>query len=212
MRCCSASSKRMTRRSRVSWSVYDGQLEFRPRPSRSLASWVLLGHLLAGFAALTAGLPGWLLLPVLLSLRLAIRRALRPLGPGVRALCWSRARGWERLGAGTSRVPVELRDSSAVTTGAMFLHWQDERGPWRVVLLRDSMHPDDWRRMHVIVGLHEGRARMPAAAAIATRAGRTLRTAPGLSEWRMDSPGFRGACPNGREKQRPVAGREGPAG
>ena len=194
----------------MSWSVYDGLLEFRVGPSRGLAAWLALGHLLVGAALPAAGLI-WLLPVVPLSFLHALRRALRPLGPGIRALGWSAAHGWERIGVGTNREAMELRASSVVTNGAMFLHWDLGGATWRIVLPRDAMRPEDWRRMTVIVGLHEGRDRMPTAAEIATLAGRTSGTAPGLSEWRWDTPGFRGAGPHGREKQRPVAGRKGPA-
>jgi len=163
----------------MSWSVYDGLIEFRVGPSRSLAAWLALSHLLAAAAVLSVLHPV-VLLPVLLSLFLGLRRALRPLGPGVLALRWSAVRGWERIGVGTNRRDMELRDTSVVTNLALFLHWDDGRAPWRVVLPRDAMHPEDWRRMRVIVGLYEGRDRMPTAAGIATPAGRTSGTAPGL--------------------------------
>jgi hypothetical protein len=199
------------RRWHVSWSVYDGPLEFSVHPSRALGAFQALGHLLIAVAVLVAGLPLLLLLPVFVSCLLGVRLALWPLGRRVRAIAWTRAGGWERVLISTNRERMELRGSSVVTNGAMFLHWDDGRKTWRVVLPRDAMHPDDWRRMTVIVGLYEVRDRMPAAAGIATPAGRTSGTAPGLSEWRMDSPGFRGACPDGHKEQRPVAGREGPA-
>lgn len=195
----------------MSWNVYDGPIEFRAGPSRALGAWSTLGHLLLALAVAEAGLPSILLLAVFVAWLAALRRALRPLGSGCRALAWSRQHGWERVGLGTNRDCMELRGSSVVTNGAMFLHWQLGSATWRVLLPRDSMPPDDWRRMSVIVGLHEGRDRMPAAARFATPAGRTPGTAPGHTEWRMDSQGFRGAGPNGHEKQRPVAGREGPA-
>lgn len=195
----------------MSWSVYDGPLEFRVGPSRGLGAYVALGHLLAAVAVLAAGLPATVLIAVLASCLLALRRALRPLGRNVRAIAWNAAFGWERIVVSTDREKMELRRSSVVTNGAMFMHWQVGHEAWRVLLPRDSMCADDWRRMRVIVGLHEGRDRMPAAEGIATPAGRTSGTAPGLSEWRKDSPGFRGACPDGHEEQRPVAGREGPA-
>jgi hypothetical protein len=195
----------------VSWSVYDGRLEFRAGPSRALGSWVALGHLLACVAVVSAGLSLLVLLPVVVSLVLGLRGALRPLGLRVCAIAWDPVHGWERVLVGSYRERMELRGSSVVTIRAMFLHWQVGEDTWKVLLSKDAMHPDDWRRMRVIVGLYEGRDRMPAAVSFATRAGRTSGSAPGLSEWRMDSPGFRGAGPNGHEKQRPVAGREGPA-
>lgn len=195
----------------MSWSVYDGPLEFRVGPSRSLGSWLALGHLLAAAALLYADLPAVGLAIVALSLCVALRRASAPLGIEVRAIGWSAADGWTRIGISHDPRPMELRPSSVVTTCAMFLHWDDGISTWRVVLPRDAMHPEDWRRMTVIARLYEGQDRMLTAAVIATPAGRTSRTAPGLPEWRMDSPGFRGACPNGHEEQRPVAGRESPA-
>jgi len=196
---------------RVSWSAYGGPLEFPVGPSRALGAWIALGHLLATGGVLGAGLHPATLIPVLVSFALALRTALHPLGPGVRAIAWCPARGWERILVSSNREQMELRASSVVTTGAMFLHWDACGQAWRVLLPRDAMCSVDWRRMSVIVGLYDGRDRMPAAAGFATPAGRTSGTAPGLSEWRMDSPGFRGACPDGHEKQRPVAGREGPA-
>lgn len=194
----------------MSWSVYDGPLEFRVGPSRGLAAWLVPGHLVIGLALLDAGLT-WALPAVPVAFLVALRRALDPLGRGTRAIRWSAARGWERVGISTNRERMELRGTSVVTNVALFLHWKVSGTTWRIVLPRDAVRADDWRRMRVIVGLYEGRDRMPPAAGIATPAGRTSGTAPGLSEWRMDSPGFRGACPNGRERQRPVAGREGPA-
>lgn len=191
-------------------SVYDSRIEFRAGPSRELAARLVLAHFLAALAIGLAGLPGALLLLLFLSLLHSLRRALRPLGRA-QALAWSAAGGWERIGVGNYRESMELRPSSVVTNGAMFLHWQVGRRRWRILLCEDSMHADDWRRMQVIVGLYEGRDRMAAAAADVTLAGKTTGTAPGLVEWRMDSPGFRGACPHGHKEQRPVAGRKGPA-
>jgi hypothetical protein len=195
----------------VYWSPYDGLLEFRVGTSRELGACVVLGHLLSAVAVIAAGLHALLLIPVLGSLVLALRTALAPLGRQVHAISWSPARGWERVMVSSSRESMELRGSSVVTNRAMFLHWDVGQATWHIVVPKDAMHTDDWRRMRVIVGLCEGRDRMPAAAHFAALAGRTSSTAPGLTEWRMDSPGFRGACPDGHEKQRPVAGREGPA-
>lgn len=196
----------------MSWSVYDGRIEFHATASRLLASWLAFGHLLAAFAVLYAGMHSLLLPAILFSLLFSLRKALRPLGPGMRCVAWSAATGWERVHVSTNRESMELRGSSVVTNAAMFLHWEVGGSTWRVLLPRDAMQADEWRRMRVIVGFYEGRDRMPLAAGIATRAGRTLGAAPGLPEWRMDSPGFRGACPDGHKKQRPGAGREGPAG
>jgi hypothetical protein len=195
----------------VSWSVYDGPLEFRAGPSRGLAAWLVLGHLLAAGAALAAGLPVSIASTALAWLPFSLRRALRPLGPDAIAIGWSAAGGWQRIGLENHRQPMELHPGSVVTNGAMFLHWTVCGSSWRIVLPHDAMRPDDWRRMKVIFDLHDGQDRMKEAACIATRTGRTSTTAPGLQEWRMDSPGFRGACPNGHKKQRPVAGRKGPA-
>lgn len=196
----------------MSWSPYDGRLEFRVAPSRGLAALCLSGHLLAGLAIGLAGLGAWLLAPLGLSLYLALRMAWQPLGRGTLAIAWSAAGGWARVGLSSNREAMELRGSSVVTNAAMFLHWEAAGATWRILLCRDAMQSDDWRRMRVIAGLYEGRARMPAAASIATPTGRTLGSAPGQTEWRMDSPGFRGARPDGHEEQRPAAGREGPAG
>lgn len=195
----------------MSWSVYDGRIEFRAGASRALGAWLVAGHLLAAVSLLLAGLPALLLLAVCLSLPFCLQTALRPLGRNTRALSWSAQEGWARVGIRSNREPMELRGSSVVTNDAMFLHWDAGGSSWRIVLPRDAMQADDWRRMRVIVGLYEGRDRMLMAASIATRTGRTLETAPGLSKWRLNSPGFRGACPDGHEKQRPVAGGEGPA-
>lgn len=195
----------------MSWSVYDGPLEFRVGPSRALGAWLALGHLLAATALLWTELPPASLLIVAISLCVALRRASAPLGTDVLAIGWSAADGWTRIGISHDPLVMELRSSSVVTSCAMFLHWDDGVSTWRVVLPVDAMHPDDWRRMTVIARLYEGQDRMLTAEVIATPAGRTSRTAPGLPEWRMDSPGFRGACPHGHEEQRPVAGRESPA-
>ena len=174
----------------MSWSVYDELIEFRPGASRALASWLALGHVLAGTAVLAAGLPAALLLAVAAAFPFSLRRAVRPLGRGVAALLWSARDGWQRAGISTIRDTMELRGSSVVTNAAVFLHFELDGVAWRVMLARDSMHKDDWRRMKVIVGLHEGRDRMPGAL----------------------TPEFRGAPPHGHEEQRPAAGREGPAG
>jgi hypothetical protein len=174
----------------VSWSAYDDLIEFRPGASRALASWLALGHLAAAVSVAASGLPLALLLAVAAGFPLSLRRAMRPLGPGVQALRWSVRDGWQRLGVSNIRDNMELRGSSVVTNAAVFLHFELGSSAWRVVLPRDTMHEDEWRRMKVIVGLHEGRDRMLAAL----------------------EPGFRGAPPHGHEEQRPAAGREGPAG
>ena len=195
----------------MSWSVYDELIEFRAGASRAMGAWLVTGHLLAAASVLLAGLSASLLFLVALSLPWTLRAALRPLGRDTRAISWSVREGWARVGIRTNREPMELRGSSVVTNDAMFLHWDAGGKSWRIVLPRDAMQADDWRRMKVIVGFYQGRDRMRMAASIATRTGRTLKTAPGLSKWRLNSPGFRGACPDGHEKQRPVAGGEGPA-
>ena len=195
----------------MSWSVYDGPIEFRAGPSRELGAYLVLGHVLCACALFEAGLSPFFLAPVVACFAMALGSAIRPLGRHVRGLAWSPVHGWERVLVSSNRESMELRGSSVVTNRAMFLHWNHGGRTWRVLLPRDALDPDDWRRMTVIVGLYEVRDRMPAAAGFATPAGRTSGTAPGLCEWRMDSPGFRGACPNGHKEQRPVAGREGPA-
>lgn len=174
----------------MSWSVYDELIEFRAGPSRALASWLALGHLLAALSIHLSVLPAALLLAVVASLPWSLRRAVRPLGSRYSALAWSAAAGWQRVGIGTYREGMELGGSSVVTKSAVFLHFDCGGETWRVVLPRDSMNASDWRRMMVIVGLYEGRARMPAAI----------------------PHGVRGARPHGHEKQRPAAGRKGPAG
>jgi hypothetical protein len=174
----------------VSWSVYDELIEFRPGASRALASWLALGHILAACAVRLTVLPAALVPVVLFSLPWSLRRAARPLGRGVLALAWSAREGWQRVRIGNIRDSMELRGSSVVTNAAVFLHFDCGGAVWRVLLPRDSMSNDEWRRMKVIVGLHGGRARMPAAI----------------------GPGVRGARPHGHEEQRPAAGREGPAG
>ena len=174
----------------MSWSVYDELIEFRPGASRALASWLALGHFLAACAIQLSVLPVGLLAAVLAGLPWSLRRALRPLGRSVAALAWSARNGWERIRIGNIRESMELRGSSVVTNAAMVLHFDCGGAVWRVLLPRDSMSNDEWRRMRVIVGLDGGRARMPAAI----------------------GPGVRGAPPHGHEEQRPAAGREGPAG
>lgn len=174
----------------MSWSAYDELIEFRPGASRALASWLALGHLFAAGAIFLSVLPTGLLLAVMAGLPWSLRRAIRPLGRGVAALAWSLDEGWQRVGIGDIREDMELRGSSVVTKSAVFLHFDCCGAVWRVLLPRDSMDSDNWRRMMVIVGWYEGRARMPAAI----------------------PSGFRGTRPHGHEEQRPAAGRKGPAG
>ena len=174
----------------MSLSVYDELIEFRPGASRALASWVAVGHLLAGGAILVSALPGWWLLALPLSLCHALRRALHPCGQGVRGLAWHNDTGWVRLGIGNIRDSMELRGTSVVTKSAMFMHFDLGGAAWRVLLPRDALTTEEWRRMRVITALHDGRDRMPAAF----------------------TPAFRGARPNGHQEQRPAAGRKGPAG
>jgi hypothetical protein len=174
----------------MSWSVYDELIEFRPGASRALASWLALGYICAACAVQLSLLPAGLLLALLAGLPWSLRQALEPLGPGTIALAWSAADGWQRARIGDIRESVELTGTSVVTNAAVFLHFDRGGTVWRVLLPRDAMSKDEWRRMKVIVGLHGGRARMPAAI----------------------TPGVRGARPHGHEEQRPAAGREGPAG
>jgi hypothetical protein len=171
-------------------SVYDELIEFRPGASRALASWLAAGHLLAALAILVSALPAWCLLGLPPSLCCALQRALHPCGRHVRGLGWHADTGWVRLGIGNIRDSMELRGSSVVTNAAMFLHFDLGGATWRVLLPRDTLTTDEWRRMRVITVLHEGRDRMPAAF----------------------TPAFRGARPNGHQEQRPAAGRKGPAG
>ncbi|WP_370520590.1 protein YgfX [Thioalkalivibrio sp. XN279] len=174
----------------MSLSAYDELIEFRPGASRALASWLAAGHFLAGVAILVSALPAWCLLLLPLSLCCALRHALRPCGRGVRGLAWRADTGWARLGIGDIRDSMELRGTSVVTKSAVFMHFDLGGAAWRVLLPRDALTTDEWRRMRVITALHEGRDRMPAAL----------------------TPAFRGARPNGHQEQRPAAGRKGPAG
>ena len=129
-------------------------LEFRPRPSRSLGAWLVTGHVAAGtcLAMAGAGLAG---LVVVCLLPFSLRRALAPMGPRVLSVTWSPGQGWRRHERSGQYIPMELRPSSVVTTGALFLHWSDARGGWRVLLPADALGAEAFRRMAVIARFHD---------------------------------------------------------
>lgn len=134
----------------MSWSCYEGPLEFEPAPSRELASWCVLGHGLALAAALLCGFGGAVALLVAVLFAVSLRRAIRPLGRGVARLRFSLRTGWEREMVRGVRIPMQLDDSTVVTRTAVFLHWHAGRRRYRAIILRDSLPADDWRRLRVL--------------------------------------------------------------
>lgn len=141
------------------WPVYStpyaSVAEFRPKPSRSLAAWTVAAHALAALSLAGSGFPAAAGLLVIAVVPFALRRALRPLGPDVRCIIWSPARGWARRSVSHQYIPMELAPSSVVTRVAIFLHWRDDRGVWRVLIPRDSLDEDDYRRLRVLARFHD---------------------------------------------------------
>lgn len=136
-------------------SPYASALEFRPRSSRALAAWLLAGHALAAACLAAAGAGATPVLLVLACLPLSLRRAIAPLGRGVERLTWSPRAGWAREDARGQYFPMELQPGSVVTNAALFLHWRDEEGAWRVLLPADSLDGEAWRRMRVLARFHD---------------------------------------------------------
>jgi len=134
---------------------YASVAEFRPKASRALGAWVVAAHGLAAFSLLSAGFPPSAALLVAACAAFTLRRALRPLGRHVRCITWSPARGWARRTDSHPYIPMELAPSSVVTRVALFLHWRDERGVWRVLIPRDSLGEDDYRRLRVLARFHD---------------------------------------------------------
>lgn len=142
----------------MSWNCYAGPLDFEPLASRELASWCVLGHGLALAAALSCGAGMAVALLVLAAFAHSLRRAVRPLGPGVVRLRFTLQNGWERELAQGVRIPMELADSTVVTPVAVFLHWRTGRSPYRAMIPRDSLSADDWRRLRVLARFCDGAA------------------------------------------------------
>jgi hypothetical protein len=140
----------------VSWNCYAGPLDFEPLASRELASWCVLGHGLALAAALSCGPGTAAVLLVLAAFAHSLRRAIRPLGPGVVRLRFTLRNGWERELPHGVRIPMELADSTVVTRAAVFLHFRTGGSPYRAMILRDSLSPDDWRRLRVLARFCDG--------------------------------------------------------
>lgn len=134
---------------------YASVAEFRPRASRALAAWIVATHALAALCLVWSGFPAAAGLLVVASVPFALRRAARPLGPDVHCITWSPARGWARRSASHQYIPMELASSSVVTRFAIFLHWREERGVWRVLVPRDSLDEDHYRRLRVLARFHD---------------------------------------------------------
>ena len=134
----------------MSWNCYAGPLDFEPLASRELASWCVLAHGLAVAAALSCGQGMVAALLVLAAFAHSLRRAIRPLGPGVVRLRFTLRIGWERELAHGVRIPMELADSTVVTRAVVFLHWRTGGSSYRAMILRDSLSADDWRRLRVL--------------------------------------------------------------
>ena len=141
------------------WPVYStpyaSVAEFRPQASRALAAWTVAAHGLAALSLAVSGFPAAAGLLVIAVVPFSLRRALRPLGPDVRCIIWSPAGGWARRSVSHQYIPMELAPSSVVTRVAIFLHWRDDRGVWRVLIPRDSLDEDDYRRLRVLARFHD---------------------------------------------------------
>lgn len=136
-------------------SPFATSLSFRPLPSRWLAAWIVLTHGLAATCLVAVGL-GWPAAPLAVAvIPLSLARAFRPLGPDVHCITWSPARGWGRESDRGEYFPMELKGSSVVTNAALFLHWTDRQGAWRVLVPADSLDDECFRRLKVLVRFHD---------------------------------------------------------
>lgn len=144
---------------------YAAPLRLELRRSRRLALCLAAAH--AGALACIPLLPlGWLpgaLLAALILLSLARSYPLHVLMRGERAvvaLVWLREGDWHLIERGGREQACRLRADSYVHPALTVLNFAGERR-CSIVLLPDSLDPEDFRRLRVRLGLHGVESQVP---------------------------------------------------
>lgn len=128
-------------------------LVIRPGTSRTWQGFVLLVHLLAAAAVVAADLPFWLqsvgLLLGGLSLAQEVRHGFPFWQPGdIRAMALDSAGDWH-LETGAGRLPAHLTPATRVWSVVIWLRFRTGRRRFWVLVPRDALPPDEFRRLKV---------------------------------------------------------------
>jgi len=133
-----------------------------PKPSRSLAAFLLAIHILALLAAWVNPLAVWLKLPlslcILISLWLAFKH--RANGPEIKGLQLKPDNSWVLHLAQGGEVEARLLGSSIANPWFVLLHFRTEKIRYSVLIPRDSLPPEDFRKLRValrVVKLGDGK-------------------------------------------------------
>jgi hypothetical protein len=122
-----------------------------PKPSRRLALFLLTVHVLSFLAAWLNPLAIWLKLPlslcVLFSLWLAFKRHAN--GPEIAGLQLKPDESWDLHLARDEKAEARLLGSSIANPWFVLLHFKTENKRYSVLMPRDSLEPEAFRRLRV---------------------------------------------------------------
>lgn len=132
---------------------YGEPLELLIRPSRLIAALLLTLHLLALAACAPLPLPLlWRAVLILSILAAFVNNGLLYLKRTPKRLHWSPEEGWTLTARDGTDHPVELMTEAYLSPWLVVAHFKDELGkPRTVMLAQDSVRPDGFRRLKVLL-------------------------------------------------------------
>jgi len=118
-------------------------------PSRRLLLVQTGAHILAGFAIISAELPGWIAALLLVAFGASLSRIRRP--RPFSALVLGGDGILQKVGADGTAIELPLDAGTMVLPQLVVLHWRGTpvTNAGGLALLKDSMPPDDFRRLRV---------------------------------------------------------------
>lgn len=137
----------------MSSTPYGEPLELLIRPSRIIATLLVTLHLLALAASAPLPLPFlWRAVLVLSILAAIVNNGLLYLKRTPRRLHWSPEEGWTLTTRDGKDHEVELLPEAYLSNWLVVVHFRDERGKRRAVMLaQDSVRAEGFRRLKVLL-------------------------------------------------------------
>jgi hypothetical protein len=125
-------------------------LRFTPKPSRALGRVLALLHLLAGIAACANPLFLWVKIVLLVAVFASFRLYFSTAGvrPSIVSLRWRKQQPWLLGLPNGAEIEAELSSNTWVSAGFILMQW---RGGGSLLLCRDSLTPEEFRQLRVLL-------------------------------------------------------------
>lgn len=118
------------------------------KPSQQLKQLLIAMHALALGASIANALPITIKLALLTGIFLHFRFTMKRLESEPHKIKHTEALGWQVFD-GSDFKPVQILDSTVITTFAIFLHFTDDAHKQSLLILNDALSEDDYRRLIV---------------------------------------------------------------